>query len=70
VVQAQPAADALAPSALADATPTRVSNRFGLPDFAAIVAIFVIGCLFLERRLYEPPAIEETQDEPELVTVS
>ena len=37
-----------------DTSASSESNGLGMPELAALVAVLVLGCLFLERRLYVP----------------
>jgi len=53
VVVEQPATDLLAPTTL-DTSQSTSTDPFGLPEIAGIVAVLVLGCLFLERRMYVP----------------
>jgi len=52
--------------------PATKTRGFGMPDYAAIVAVLVLGCLFLERRLYVPAEFvkPEPTEKKELATTT
>lgn len=56
------APDLLAPTAVDDGGSSTTSG-LGWPDIAGIVAVFVLGCLFLERRLYVPESFAWREEE-------
>ncbi len=71
VIQQQDATDLLTPVE-AGSDPTTKTHGFGVPELAGIIAVFVLGCLFLERRLYVPSefAVPDKLEVKELATTS